>query len=111
MNQITFLMHFQVVIAAITGWLWAEHEDCFQSAFIKSGRIDVDPECKWLIYTAVDESIMSMHRALDMKGSSKLEEEFSDYEIACVICNNLMRDICIDDDMVRLRSFPKYFMY
>lgn len=88
-----------VVIAAITGWLWAEHEDCFQSAFIKSGRIDVDPECKWLIYTAVDESIMSMHRALDMKGSSKLEEEFSDYEIACVICNNLMRDICIDDDM------------
>ena len=43
-----------IVTAAILIWLWANHESSFQRAFAKSGRIDVDPECKWVMQAAVD---------------------------------------------------------
>lgn len=43
-----------LVVAIILVWLWMEHKDTFRRAFAKSGRIDVDPECKWLIHAAVD---------------------------------------------------------
>lgn len=41
-------------------WLWNYHEDDFQSAFAKSGRIDVDPTCKWLVQAAVDTSVRAL---------------------------------------------------
>lgn len=41
-------------------WLWAQNKTSFQRAFAKSGRIDVDPECKWLIHTAVDASVRAL---------------------------------------------------
>jgi len=44
----------QVVAAIVLIWLWVQHKEIFQRAFAKSGRIDVDPECKWLIQAAVD---------------------------------------------------------
>jgi hypothetical protein len=40
--------------------LWAQNKTSFQRAFAKSGRIDVDPECKWLIHTAVDASVRAL---------------------------------------------------
>jgi hypothetical protein len=49
-----------VVIATILVWLWAQHEQNFQQAFEKSGRIDVDPDCKWLIQAAVDTSVREL---------------------------------------------------
>ena len=48
------------MIAAILVWLWAQNKRSFQRAFAKSGRIDVDPECKWLIHTAVDASVRAL---------------------------------------------------
>jgi hypothetical protein len=48
------------VVAAISVWLWAQNKRSFQRAFAKSGRIDVDPECKWLIHTAVDASVRAL---------------------------------------------------
>ena len=48
------------MIATILVWLWAQNKSSFQRAFAKSGRIDVDPECKWLIHTAVDASVRSL---------------------------------------------------
>jgi hypothetical protein len=52
-----------VVTATILVWLWAKHEISFQKAFEKSGRIDVDPDCKWLIQAAVDASIRQLSLA------------------------------------------------
>jgi len=48
------------VISSILVWLWANHQENFQEAFEKSGRIDVDPECKWLIQAAVDTSFREL---------------------------------------------------
>jgi hypothetical protein len=50
----------QVIVASVLLWLWRNHEECFQKAFTKSGRIDVDPECKWLIHTAIDTSVRAL---------------------------------------------------
>ncbi|GKY91428.1 hypothetical protein MPSEU_000115100 [Mayamaea pseudoterrestris] len=49
-----------LIVANILVWLWANHEDCFQRAFEKSGRVDVDPECKWLIQATVDTSTRAL---------------------------------------------------
>ena len=64
-----------VVVATILLWLWKHHEECFQRAFAKSGRIDVDPECKWIINAAVDTSVRSLNlEATDpaIRGTSSL---------------------------------------
>jgi hypothetical protein len=45
-------------------WLWRHHADGFQKAFAKSGRTDVDPECKWLIHAAVDTSVRALSQEL-----------------------------------------------
>jgi len=49
-----------IVVSAILVWLWAHHEQNFQQAFEKSGRIDVDTDCKWLIQAAVDTSVRDL---------------------------------------------------
>lgn len=49
-----------VVVSCILVWLWANHEDHFQGAFLKNGRLDVDPDCKWLIQAAVDTAIREL---------------------------------------------------
>ena len=56
-----------LVVATIVVWLWANHENSFQEAFEKSGRIDVDPDCKWLVNAAVDSSVRTL--ALDIAES------------------------------------------
>jgi hypothetical protein len=64
-----------VVVATVLIWLWKYHEECFQRAFAKSGRIDVDPECKWIIHAAVDTSVRSLNlEATDpaVRGTSPL---------------------------------------
>jgi hypothetical protein len=50
----------EVIAAAILIWLWATHEPIFRAAFEKNGRIDVDPECKWLVQTAVDTAVCEL---------------------------------------------------
>jgi len=49
-----------VAVATILVWLWATNKDKFQQAFEKSGRIDVDPGCKWLIQAAVDTAVRAL---------------------------------------------------
>jgi hypothetical protein len=51
-------------VASILLWLWRHHEDGFQKAFAKSGRIDVDPECKWLINVAVDRCVRALSQEI-----------------------------------------------
>ena len=49
-----------IIAYTILVWLWSNHEIAFRDAFEKSGRIDVDPDCKWLINAAVDTSIREL---------------------------------------------------
>jgi len=66
-----------LVVAVILVWLWANHEDCFQQAFKKSGRTDVDPGCKWLIQAAVETAVRAL--ALEIAESiAKGEGPFAD---------------------------------
>jgi hypothetical protein len=59
----------EVIVALILLWLWKHHEDCFQKTFAKSGRIDVDPECKWLINAAVNRSVSALSQEIAKPGS------------------------------------------
>ena len=59
----------EVIVGAILLWLWRHHEDCFQKAFAKSGRIDVDPECKWLINAAVERAVLVLSQEIATPGS------------------------------------------
>jgi hypothetical protein len=47
----------ELMVATIIVWLWSNHEQPFQKAFKINGRIDVDPDCKWLIQAAVDQAV------------------------------------------------------
>ena len=49
-----------IIAAVILMWLWKNEEGCFQRAFVKSGRIDVDPDCKWFVTTAVNKAVSSL---------------------------------------------------
>ncbi|CAB9500235.1 expressed unknown protein [Seminavis robusta] len=55
-----FVVPREAVIAVILVWLWKNHEADFQRAFTKSGRIDVDPTCKWLVHAATDASVRAL---------------------------------------------------
>jgi hypothetical protein len=49
-----------IIAAVILLWLWRNQESSFQRAFAKSGRIDVDPECKWFVNTAVNKAVSAL---------------------------------------------------
>lgn len=47
----------EVVASAILVWLWGTYEAAFQTVFEKTGRIDVDANCKSLIQASVDSAV------------------------------------------------------
>lgn len=119
----------EVVVAIVLVWLWVQHKDSFQRAFAKSGRIDVDPECKWLIQAAVDAasralmlelaeaiqnggplaSAMLSARSKGGSGSAKpvggeLEKQATasvtvDVRVALIVSEALMTELCIDEEV------------
>lgn len=124
-----------VVTANILVWLWAQHEQNFQQAFEKSGRIDVDPDCKWLIQAAVDTSVRELTLEIadavargegpfadalaTRKGhsSSKNLSAVSESErtnaskrveihTASTVSKALMTNLCVDGEMNR--TIPKF---
>lgn len=56
-------------VATILIWMWKHHEQCFQRAFSKSGRIDVEPTCKWLIAAAVERAASALAHAFENPNS------------------------------------------
>jgi len=46
----------EVMGAVIIIWLWANHRITFGVSFGKSGRIDVDSQCKWLARAAIEKA-------------------------------------------------------
>jgi len=47
---------FDIIVSIVTIWLWSHHQSTFTKAFAKSGRLDVDPNCQWLIKAAVEKA-------------------------------------------------------
>ena len=45
-----FCFVLKIIAAVISTWVWAN----FEREFSKSDRIDVDPECKWIINAAIE---------------------------------------------------------
>ena len=118
-----------VVAAIVLVWLWVQHKDSFQSAFAKSGRIDVDPECKWLIQAAVDAASRALMSELTEnvqnggllasalssarnKGGSGLVKPSgneldkqaaasitADARVALIVSEALMTELCIDEEV------------
>ena len=115
--------------ATITTWLWANHRKSFERAFTKSGRIDVDPECKWLINAAVDLAAKALlaetadktafvssagkrsagksGKAISSSGKSYLDmnSPLSQHgnvavRIAAITSLKLMQSFCINEEMV-----------
>ena len=50
-----------IVACTVLVWLWSNHEIAFRDAFEKSGRIDVDPDCKWLVHAAIDTAVRELN--------------------------------------------------
>ena len=107
----------QVVVAVILIWLWNCHEVDFQRAFAKSGRIDVDPTCKWLVFATVDVSVraLSVHISNNSKaGTSSFQSlssertsadnptpiSNSDVVSASVVSKALWSQPCLDEGVV-----------
>jgi hypothetical protein len=45
-----------IIVSIVTIWLWSHHQNTFKQAFAKSGRLDVDPDCQWLIKAALEKA-------------------------------------------------------
>ncbi|KAG7367399.1 hypothetical protein IV203_030070 [Nitzschia inconspicua] len=60
-----------VIAAVIMIWLWRNNEDFFQRAFAKSGRIDVDPDCKWFVDAAVNKAVSALSEQITQELSSR----------------------------------------
>lgn len=66
------------ILSVILVWLWANFEPSFQSAFQRSGRIDVDPDCKWLIHIGVELAVNELLTA----ASERSEGPHSQFAVA-----------------------------
>mmetsp|Transcript_18172 Transcript_18172/g.25999 ORF Transcript_18172/g.25999 Transcript_18172/m.25999 type:complete len:547 (+) Transcript_18172:1131-2771(+) len=111
------LENAQVISASIAIWLWVQHKECFQRAFAKSGRIDVDPECKWLINSAVEVSTSALISELPCGGvnsevlgklgitgsmrdaKSTWPSGLNEIRVAYIVSESLMQELCIDEEM------------
>ena len=51
-----------IIMAVILHWLWENQESSFQRAFSKMGRVDEDPECKWLVQAALDKAVEALSK-------------------------------------------------
>jgi hypothetical protein len=61
----------EVIVAVVMLWLWRNNESCFQRAFAKSGRIDVDSECKWFVDVAVNKAVSALSDQLSEESLSR----------------------------------------
>jgi hypothetical protein len=61
----------EVLTAVIMLWLWRNNENHFQRSFAKSGRIDVDTECKWFVDAAVNKAIIALSQKTTSAFSSR----------------------------------------
>lgn len=91
-----------VIGASIATWLWAEHKDCFHQAVTKSGRINVDPDCKWLIHISIEKSIFTLATSLCDDGVAEVRgvsSHLPESRVAAIVTEALSDHIVVDDRM------------
>lgn len=94
----------QVIIAIITIWLWAEHEDCFKQSIVENGKKEADPNCEWLIDLAIDKSLSALAIFFDSRPSGKsggYSKETPNEKVASIASQSLAKQVFVDNQTVR----------
>lgn len=55
----------EIITSVVSIWLWSNHENNFQQAFTKSGRVDVDRECKMLVHHSLIIATKALSREIE----------------------------------------------
>ena len=96
-----FLSSTKVIIAIISIWLWAEHEDCFKQS---NGKKEADPNCEWLIDLAIDKSLSALAKFFDSRPSGKTggrSKEMPNEKVASIASQSLAKQVFVDNQTVR----------
>jgi len=112
----------------VSVWLWVNYKNSFERAFAKDGRIDIDPECIWLVNVTIDLAVASLLAEAtenirvgrsfrqDSKENKKLMEGKKlslqpgvvAIRIATLVSRKLMLHLCLDSDMVSRQIIYKF---
>mmetsp|Transcript_5245 Transcript_5245/g.9395 ORF Transcript_5245/g.9395 Transcript_5245/m.9395 type:complete len:1645 (+) Transcript_5245:114-5048(+) len=87
-----------VIIAIISIWLWAEHQDCFKQTFFER-KNQADPSYTWLINLAVDNSLSALATFFDSHPSGKSDgpaKETPNEQVAAIASQSLTKQVFVD---------------
>mmetsp|Transcript_44871 Transcript_44871/g.94135 ORF Transcript_44871/g.94135 Transcript_44871/m.94135 type:complete len:1659 (-) Transcript_44871:52-5028(-) len=87
-----------VIIAIISLWLWTEHQDCFKE-FLPTIKKEGDPSYKWLINSAVDESLSALAAFFDSNPPEKSDsstKETPNEQVAAIASQSLAKQVFVD---------------
>jgi hypothetical protein len=108
---------FEIIVAIIVTWIWSNYRSLFEHAFEHTGRIDVDPRCKWIVKAAIesvtDEAVTKELNKLSIlpsssEGIKETSETIGDilYPIAILMSKALNRGLSINPEVNVV--LPKY---
>jgi hypothetical protein len=98
------LSPLDIIVSIVTIWLWSHHEITFKKAFAKSGRLDVDPDCLWLIKAALEKAtnvtvakgLEPIMRQIHTQTSSTSDMNLISVKIAKLVSSTMNTGICLD---------------
>jgi len=98
---------FDVITATVATWLWSQYQDTFKAAFVKNGRIDVDPGCTWLIKAAVEKAtgdnvakgLKSIHSAVSSQTPSTKTANHIRIQIAKLVSKGMSTGIRLNNSV------------
>lgn len=91
------------MISAIKVWLWSEHEESFQKAFVANKKIESDSDCTWLLKVSVRKSVFALSRVYCEDKSFKKSVPKS--EIATIVSQALANKVVVDSNMVSFNTY------
>lgn len=91
-----------MIIAIISIWLWAEHQDCFKQTFVRRNT-EADHSYTWLIHLAINKSLSALATFLDSRPSGKSDDSSKDTpteQVAVISSQSLSEQVFIDSRAV-----------
>jgi len=89
----------EVIVAAISIWLWIEHKDSFDDTAVESGNDEASPNCLWLINLAIDISLSALATFFDSQsseqGNGRTIETPND-QVAAITSKSLVNQVFVD---------------
>lgn len=89
-----------VIIAIVSIWLWAEHEDCFTQTTAQEEKNDADLSCLWLINLAIDNVLLALAAFFDSRPSGKSDgqsKETPNEKVASIASQALAKQVFLDN--------------